>query len=115
MEFKASLKYIRISPRKTRLVADQIRGKNVGEALDILRFSKRRASSYLIKLLKSAIANAENYEGENDVDLDNLYIKKIYINEGPRYKRIFYRAFGRASMKLRRMSHMHIMLDDKKE
>lgn len=115
MEFKAALKYKRISPQKTRLVADLIRGKDVGEAMDILRFTNKRASEDILKLLKSAVANAENYDGDHKVDLDNLYVKRIYVNEGPRYKRIFYRAYGRASLKLRRMSHIHIIIDDERE
>jgi len=115
MEFRSSLKFIRISPQKTRLVADLIRGKDVGEALDILRFTKKRASYYLSRLIVSAVANAENYTGEEKVDVDNLYVKRVYINEGPRYKRIFYRAYGRASLKLRRMAHLHIVIDDKRE
>ncbi|MGQ9705933.1 MAG: 50S ribosomal protein L22 [bacterium] len=113
MELRANTKYILISPRKVRQVADLIRGKEVAEALDILRFIPKRASLYIEKTIRSCVANANNIPKKEDKpDVDRLYIKKIYIGEGPRYKRIFYRAYGRASMKLRRMSHIYVVLEE---
>ena len=86
MEAKATLKYMKVSPTKVRLVADQLRGRKVEEAYQILRFSKKGAAKDLEKLLRSAVANAEN--SEDAADVDELVVSKIYVNSGPSEKRI---------------------------
>lgn len=110
MEVKAYLRYLRMSPRKVRLVADLIRGKEVKEAENILNFTKKRAALPLLKLLKSAIANAKH---NFNLSEKNLYISKILVNEGPRLKRVFPRARGRADIRQKKMSHITIVLNEK--
>ncbi len=110
MEVKAKAKFIRMSPKKIRLVIDMVRGKDVLPALDILRFTNKLAARPVIKLLDSAIANAEhNFKLERA----NLYIKEIRADEGPTLKRWMPRAFGRATTLRKRMTHLSIILDDK--
>lgn len=105
-------RYIRIAPRKVRLVADLIRGKEVGEALAILRLTPRAASPVLEKVLNSAVANAEH---NFDMNANNLSIAKIYVDEGPTLKRFRPRAQGRASRINKRTSHITIILTENKE
>jgi len=112
MEVKAKLKYLRISPRKVRLVADLIRGKNIEEAQDILKFTVKRASLPLNKLLDSAISNAKNNFHLNP---DVLYIKKITVDEGPKYKRWMPRMRGQAYQIKKKTSHITLILDEKEE
>ncbi len=112
MAVKAILKYARISPRKARVVADMIRGKDVEEALNILRFTPKKGARIIEKVLKSAIANAEVSPDIEDVDA--LYVKSIYVNEGPMLKRIRPRAMGRAYLIRKRLSHITIELDERK-
>ncbi len=100
-----------MSPQKARLVVDLIRGRNAGEAINILRFTKKRASQEVAKVLRSAIANAEN-KSEN-VDVDRLVISKAYINEGPRMKRIRPAPRGRAYRYQRRMSHITLVVEER--
>ena len=108
MEIKAKLNYCRIAPRKIRLVADLVRGKKVKEVLSQLKFFPKRAAPIIAKLLKSAISNAKNnLKIKNE---ENLYVKKITVDEGPTLKRFTPRAFGRASMIKKRMSHITIIL-----
>ncbi|HQA64242.1 MAG TPA: 50S ribosomal protein L22, partial [bacterium] len=95
MEVSAKAKFIRMSPRKVRLVADVIRGLDVEEALVQLEFNKRAASLPLVKLLKSAISNAEQ---NHQLKRDNLFVKELTIDDGPTLKRWRPRAFGRATM-----------------
>jgi large subunit ribosomal protein L22 len=103
MEAKAQAKMVRISSRKVKLVIDLVRGKNVGEALAILRLTPRAASPVVEKLIRSAVANAEhNY----NMDLEKLYVKEIYVGEGPTLKRFRPRAQGRASAIMKRTSHI---------
>ncbi|KHD08996.1 50S ribosomal protein L22 [Candidatus Thiomargarita nelsonii] len=102
-------KYTRVSPQKCRLIADQIRGMPVGEALNILKFSKRRAADPVRKTLESAIANAENNEG---ADIDELRVSTTYVNEGPTLKRMRARAKGRGSRILKRTSHITVTVSD---
>ncbi|SDZ62616.1 large subunit ribosomal protein L22 [Evansella caseinilytica] len=112
MEAKAVAKQVRIAPRKVRLVVDLIRGKAVGEAISILRYTPKKASPVVEKLLNSAIANAEhNYEMEPD----NLVVSKVYVDEGVTLKRFRPRAMGRASRINKRTSHITIVLTEKKE
>ena len=110
MEARATARYIRGSPQKIRLVVDLIRGKNVSEALTILRFTKKRASKNVEKVLKSAIANAE--QKAEGTDVDNLIISQAYVNDGPRMKRMRPAPMGRAYRIQRRMSHISIYVSD---
>ncbi len=109
METAAKLKFARISPQKCRLVADQVRGLSVEKALDILKFSPKKASGLLGKVLESAIANAEHNEG---ADIDGLSITQVYVDAGPVMKRIRPRAKGRANRILKRTSHITLMVGD---
>ncbi|CAM5778894.1 MULTISPECIES: 50S ribosomal protein L22 [Brevibacillus] len=110
MEAKAVARYIRIAPRKVRLVVDLIRGKQVGEALAILKHTPKAASPVVEKLLKSAIANAEhNYE----MDPNGLVVGKIFVDQGPTLKRFRPRAMGRASRIHKRTSHITVVLNEK--
>ena len=86
MQAKAEARYVRVSPQKARLVIDLIRGQRAGEAINILRTTNKRISPAIEKVLRSAIANAENRH--NDVDVDQLLITEAYVNEGPRMKRV---------------------------
>jgi len=110
MEATATLKYLKASPQKVRLVADLIRGKKVDEALSILRFTKKFSAKDLEKLLRSAVANAENTE--NGVDTDDLVVSKIYVNEGPREKRIQPAPMGRAYRIQKRKAHVTVHVSD---
>jgi large subunit ribosomal protein L22 len=110
MEVKARLRFARISPRKARLVADLVRGKRSQEALNILNFTKKAAAKILIKLLKSAIANATQ---KKTVDIDRLYVKQIMVDQGPTMKRYQPRALGRATTIRKRTSHINIVLDER--
>lgn len=106
-------RYVRISPQKCRLVADLIRERHVGEALTILRFSeKRKAGAIIEKTLRSAIANAQQKSPQ--VDVDNLFISRILINQGPQAKRIRPAPMGRAHRILKKTSHVYIYLEEKK-
>ncbi|WP_100404153.1 50S ribosomal protein L22 [Bacillus sp. FJAT-42315] len=112
MEAKAVVRTVRIAPRKARLVIDLIRGKQVGEAVAILRHTPKVASPVIEKLLKSAVANAEhNY----DMDVNNLVVKQAFVDEGPTLKRFRPRAMGRASQINKRTSHITIVVSEKKE
>ena len=107
---KAVLRYARISSRKVNIVTDLIRNKNVAEARGILMNTPKAASELLLKLLNSAVANAENNFG---MDTDKLYIAEIYANEGPTLKRIRPRAQGRAFRIRKRTSHITIVVKEK--
>src|SRR4030065_532064 len=110
MEVKARLRFARISPRKARLVADLVRGKRSEEALNILSFTKKASAKILIKLLKSAIANATQ---KKTIDIDRLYVKQIMVDQGPTMKRFQPRAMGRATTIRKRTSHINIILDER--
>lgn len=112
MEAKAHAKYIRVSPRKARQVIDLIRGKDIGEAIGILKNTPRKASRLIEKVLNSAVANAEN---NNDMIAEELYVKEAFINEGPTMKRWKPRAQGMASPINKRTSHISIIVSDQKE
>lgn len=105
----AKLNYLRITPRKVRLVADAIRGKTVGEAQIILNFLVKKAAQPLLKLLKSAVANARN---NFQIEEANLYVSKITVDEGPKYKRWRARARGRAAAIQKKTSHITLWLDE---
>jgi large subunit ribosomal protein L22 len=110
MEAFAKHNFARISPQKARLVADQIRGKSVDQALETLTFSTKKAADLIKKVLESAIANAEHNEG---ADIDDLRVAKIFVDEGPTMKRIMPRAKGRADRILKRSSHITIVVADR--
>jgi len=110
METRAVAKFVRISPRKIRLVMDQVRGKQVGEALNMLSFAPQRGARILKKLVNSAIANVEQNTG---VDVDSLYIMRVYADEGPTLKRWRPRAQGRATSIRKRTSHLTVVLNEK--
>lgn len=112
MAVRAILRYARISPRKARVVADLIRGKDVDEAFTILQFTNKKAARIIEKLLKSAVANAEASPDIEDVDA--LYIKRIYVDQGPMLKRIRPRAMGRAYLVRKKLSHITIELDERR-
>jgi large subunit ribosomal protein L22 len=110
---KAVGRYVRISPQKARLVADTVRDRFVGEALTILHFAeKKKASAVIEKVLRSAIANAQ--QKVPNVDVDNLFISRIFVNEGPQMKRIRPAPMGRVYRVIKRSSHVHIHLEEKK-
>ena len=110
MEVRARLRFARLGPRKARLVADLIRGKRPEEALNILSFTKKAAAKMILKLLKSAVANATQ---KKNIDVDRLFIKKITVDQGPTMKRFQPRALGRATMIRKRTSHITIVLDER--
>ena len=109
MNVAAKLRYARISPQKCRLVADMVRGKPVGEALQTLQFTPKKAAGIVKKVLESAIANAEHNEG---ADIDELKIAAITVDEGPTMKRGRARAKGRGTRILKRTSHITVTLAD---
>jgi large subunit ribosomal protein L22 len=113
MEVTARLRFLRASPQKVRLVADMIRGKGVEEAVDLLRLSNKGAAKPLEKLLKSAIANAENRD--NPLDVDHLIVREIFVDGGPSAKRWRPASMGRAFPILRRHSHVTIKLGNRPE
>ncbi|GAA0699264.1 50S ribosomal protein L22 [Marinobacterium maritimum] len=109
MEVIAKHTGARISAQKARLVADQIRGKSVGEALNILAFSTKKGADLVKKVLESAIANAEHNEG---ADIDDLRVSAVFVDEGMTMKRIRPRAKGRADRILKRSSHITVKVAD---
>ncbi len=109
MEAVARARHIRMSPRKGRLVADLIRGKPVEKALQILSFTPKGAGRILKKVLDAAVANAEN---KGDIDVDTLYVKTIFVDQGPVWKRYRPRAMGRATLIRKKTSHITIILDE---
>jgi large subunit ribosomal protein L22 len=111
MTAKAEARYIRISPQKARLVVDLIRGQQAGQAITTLRTTNKRIAPTVEKVLKSAIANAQNRS--DDVDVDRLFVAEAYVNEGPRMKRIRPAPMGRAYRYQRRMAHIVIKVAEK--
>jgi large subunit ribosomal protein L22 len=105
MHTQAVLKFVRLSPQKARLVADLVRGKKVGDAINTLKFSQQRAAGIIRKVLESAIANAEN---NNGADVDELKVSSIFVDEGPVMKRTSPRAKGRADRIIKRTSHITV-------
>lgn len=110
MQASAKLRYARISAQKARLVADQIRGVTVAQALETLAFSNKKGADVIKKVLESAIANAEHNEG---ADIDELKVALISVDEGPTYKRIQARAKGRANRILKRTSHINVTVAER--
>ncbi|MBI4821557.1 MAG: 50S ribosomal protein L22 [Deltaproteobacteria bacterium] len=107
---QASMRFLRIAPRKIRLVAEMVRGKNVEEALNILRFTRKRSARHLTKLIKSAVANADQKGG---VNVDRLYVGRLLVDGGPTLKRWRPRAMGRATPVRRRVSHITVVLEQR--
>lgn len=112
MEAKATAKYVRVSPRKARMVIDLIRGKDVVAARDILRFSERAVAEVVEKVLNSAVANAEN---NHNMSTKNLVVKAAFADEGPTLKRIRPRAKGSASRIRKRTSHITVIVAPREE
>ncbi len=109
MEAKAVGKSIRISPQKARLVADVIRGMDVDKAITTLRYMPKKGAGIIRKVVESAVANATQ---DDQIDVDSLYVKKIFIDGGPSLKRIRPRAMGRATRIIKRTSHITVVLDE---
>jgi large subunit ribosomal protein L22 len=110
VEAKAIAKYVRISPLKVNFICNEIRGKQVDEALSILKFTPKRGARYLEKVLSSAVANAEN---NFNLDRDSLYVSEAYANEGPRMKRFRPKAKGMAYPILKRSSHIGVVVKER--
>lgn len=110
MESKAKLSYARLSPQKTRLVVDMVRGKAVQDAINILKFSPQKAAAIVSTLVTSAVANAEQ---KGVSDLDRLFIKEIMVDQGPVLKRFLPRAQGRATKIRKPTSHILVVLAEK--
>ncbi|NOQ51502.1 MAG: 50S ribosomal protein L22 [Desulfuromonadaceae bacterium] len=110
METQAKLRNVRLSPRKARLVVDMVRGKGIQEAMNILQFSPQKTAPILSKLLKSAVANAEQ-KGVSDID--QLFVKTVMVDQGPVLRRFMPRAQGRASRIRKPTSHITVVLDVK--
>jgi large subunit ribosomal protein L22 len=110
MEVRAVAKFQRISPRKAKLVTDLITGKSAEEALAVLQSLPKSASPLLAKLVRSAVANAEN---NYNMTMEDLYVKRASADEGPRMKRIWMRGRGRRDIKLKRTAHLTVVMDSK--
>jgi large subunit ribosomal protein L22 len=110
MESRASLRYVRISPRKVMQVVDLIRGQDINNAIALLKFSEKGSARIVKKVLDSAIANATE---TGEIDLDNLYVKRAFVDQGPMMKRFRAAPMGRAHMYRKRTSHITIILDEK--
>ncbi len=111
MQSKATVRYVRITPRKVRLVSDLVRGKSVNEALTILKFNSRKRTAQTIStLVESAVANAEQ---QGRIDVDNLVIKTLLVDQGPTLKRFASRAKGQGMRILKKTSHITVVLEEK--
>lgn len=107
---KVKLRYLRVAPRKVRLIADQVRGRSVQEAIDLLRFDRKSAAIDLSKLIRSAVSNANAKGG---VDVDNLVVKSIWVDQGPTLRRYLARARGSASRINKKTSHITVVLEER--
>ncbi|MDA1313602.1 MAG: 50S ribosomal protein L22 [Acidobacteria bacterium] len=112
MQATAKMRYIRLSPQKARLVVDQIRGRKVEEALMILRVTNKRAAPQIAKVLRSAMANAEN---NGEADVDQLFVKEVFVNDGPRLKRLRPAPMGRAYRYVHHLAHIVVTVSDGQE
>ena len=110
MESKAVAKYVRVAPRKVRVVMDLIRGKSIGEALAILKFTPKVGADVIEKVLKSAVANAEH---NFDMSVDKLYVASAFVDQGPTLKRIHPRSRGQAFKILKRTSHVTVVVKER--
>ena len=109
MEIKACDKHVGISAQKVRLIVDLVRGMPVSEALSTIEYTPKAGSRYVCKLLSSAVANASSHEG---IDVDTLFVKKIYVDEGPTMKRFRAQSMGRGTRILKRSCHITVVLDE---
>ncbi len=109
----ARLSNLRIAPRKVRIVADLVRGQPVGAALNVLKFTSKSAARPLAKLIRSAVANAE--QGDQTVDVDQLVVHTITVDQGPTQRRFMPRAMGRASRINKKSSHIYVVLENRPE
>lgn len=112
MEWESTLRYVQVSPRKARLVADLVRGMNAGKALERLRFTPKKGGGLIKKVLQSAVANASRSHG---VDEDKLFVSHITVDEGPTMKRWSPRAMGRATRIRKRTSHIRVAVQEAEE
>src|SRR3990172_12958887 len=110
METRAQTRFVSLAPRKVQLVVDQIRGKGVEEALNILKFVPKRSAAIVTKTLRSAVANAE---GTQSVDVEKLYVKRVMLDGGGIWKRFMPRAMGRATRIRKRLSHLTVVVDER--
>jgi large subunit ribosomal protein L22 len=110
VEAKAVAKYVRIAPRKVRVVMDLLRGKNIADAFAILKFTPKVGAEVIEKVLKSAVANAEN---NFDMNVDKLYVSSAFVDQGPTLKRIHPRSRGQAFKILKRTSHITIIVEER--
>lgn len=112
MESKAILRFARVSARKARLVADLVRGKDVPEAIETLMFTRKKTAELVKKLIESAVANAEHEaaRGEQSIDVDDLFVKTVFVDAGPMLRRFRPRAQGRATKVLKKTSHITVVL-----
>ena len=111
METRAETRFVSLAPRKVQLVVDQIRGKDVEEALNILKFVPKRSAAIVAKTLRSAVANAENTQS---VDVDRLYVKRVAVDEGGMRKGFMPRAMGRGARIRKRLSHITVVVDERR-
>ncbi len=111
MEARAITRFVRLSPQKVRLVVNQIRGKAVEDALNVLKFMPKRSAAIVAKTVRAAVANAE---GTQSVDVDHLYVKRVTVEKGGMWKRFMPRAMGRATRIRKRLSHITVVLDERR-
>jgi large subunit ribosomal protein L22 len=114
MEARAVNRYVGTSPRKMRIVIDLIRGKSVGEAMNILHFQPKHAARDAEKVLRSAVSNFQNKDENAGVNTDDLYVKEVFVNGGPQMKRILPAPMGRAYRLIKRSHHLTIIVDQRK-
>ncbi len=112
MQVQAKLRHYRMAPRKTRLVTDMIKGMDVERALNVLKVTRKKCAPVICKLVESAVANADQ---RGDMDVDALYIRKAYVDEGPTMRRFMPRAMGRATRINKRSCHITVVLDDERD
>jgi large subunit ribosomal protein L22 len=112
MESKAILRYVRVSPRKARLVADLVRGKDVPDAIELLAFTRKKSAPLVKKLIESAVANAEHEakRATSALDVDDLFVMTIHVDQGPTLRRFRPRAQGRATKVLKKTAHITVVL-----
>ena len=110
MEIKACLKYTRVGAQRARLVADLVRGKDVNQAIGLLSFSKQKSAGLIKALISSAVANVAR---KQTMDVDNLYVKTIYVNQGPHLGRYRPGARGQSKPRNKKQSHIHVVLDER--
>jgi large subunit ribosomal protein L22 len=115
MEARARKRFVRMSPRKVRQVVDLIRGKGVDESLEALHFLNRAASTPVEKTLRSAVANLFQTDEGSHLETSDLFVKEVYVDEGPTMKRFMPRAMGRATMIRKRTSHITVVVGDRSE